>query len=60
MQSNVDLIPKTVYMDKELIAEIDKMADDKMWKFSPMAYVLLQFAVKEKNRKKKSAAEDHS
>jgi hypothetical protein len=37
---------------------IQEMADKKNWPFSYMSYVLLQQAVKEKNRKKKPATEE--
>ena len=43
----------TVDMTNELKAEIQEMADERNWAFSYMSYVLLQQAVKEKNRKKK-------
>jgi hypothetical protein len=61
MQSAHDKVRKTVEIDTNLEKSIQEMADEKIWSFSQMAYVLLQQAVKEKNRKKKSATkEDHS
>lgn len=53
-----DLIKKTIYLDAELINSIDELARKKDWMFSKMCYVLLQQAVKEKNRKKKAATEE--
>jgi hypothetical protein len=47
-------IRKSVDMDKELEKTIQDMADKRNWSFIYTAYVLLQFAVKEKTRKKKS------
>ena len=44
---------ETTDMDDELKKEIKEMADERNWSFSYMSYVLLQQAVKEKNRKKK-------
>ena len=44
----------TVYMDSDLKKVIDDMADEKIWSFSHMCYVLLQGAVREKLRKKKN------
>jgi len=41
----------------ELIKTIECMAANKNWSFSYMSYVLLQYAVKEKLRKKKPAKE---
>ncbi len=43
----------------ELQAEILSMAEDKKWTFSYMVSVLLQYAVKEKLRKKKNNSEHH-
>jgi len=43
----------TIYIDSDLKKEIWRMAQEKKWSFSYMSYVLLQQAVKEKNRKKK-------
>ena len=47
----------TIYMDSDLKKEIWRMAQEKKWSFSYMSYVLLQQAVKEKNRKKKKVIE---
>lgn len=47
-------IRKTIDMDNGLSDAIQALADEKKWSFSYMSYVLLQQAVKEKNRKKKS------
>jgi hypothetical protein len=60
MQNNAEFETRsTVYMDKELKSVIDDMADKKTWSFSHMCYVLLQQAVKEKNRKKKKSVASH-
>lgn len=48
-------VRKTIDITEELQKTIEKMADAKNWSFSYMCFVLLQQAVKEKNRKKKSA-----
>ena len=50
----------TVDMTNELKAEIQEMADERNWSFSYMSYVLLQQAVKEKNRKKKKVHSESS
>ena len=50
---------KTIDMTEELETEIQDMADEKKWSFSYMSYVLLQQAVKEKNRKKKKVVASH-
>lgn len=42
----------TVYMDADLKAAIDEIANKKNWGFSYTCYVLLQQALREKNRKK--------
>lgn len=47
----------TIYIDSDLKKEIWRMAQEKKWSFSYMSYVLLQQAVKEKNRKKKKLVE---
>ena len=50
----------TVDMTEELKATIQEMADEKIWAFSYTCYVLLDFAVKEKNRKKKKVHSESS
>lgn len=47
------MVRATIDMDFELKDTIHKMAQDKNWSFSYMSYVLLQYAIKEKQRKKK-------
>ena len=49
----------TIYMDSDLKKEIDSLAGNKNWSFSHMSYVLLQQAVKEKNRKRKKSVASH-
>lgn len=53
---------KTIDIDTDLVNIIQDMADKKTFgSFSKMSYLLLQSAVNEKLRKKKSATkEDHS
>ena len=51
---------KTVYFDEELEKTVQEMADRKNWSFSYMSYVLLQQAVKEKNRKKVHSPSENS
>ena len=46
------MIRKTIEIDESLAGVIQKMADDRIWSFSRMGYVLLQQAVKEKTRKR--------
>lgn len=46
-------IRKTIDMDEALVNGIQSLADEKKWSFSYMSFVLLQQAVKERNRKKK-------
>ena len=41
-------------INEDLKQEIQGMADDKKWSFSFMVSVLLQYAVREKQRKKKN------
>ncbi len=60
MQDKVKLHPKTVYMDQETIDTILDMATKRKWKFTLMASVLLQDAIREKNRKKRATEKDHS
>lgn len=55
MQSAHRKVRKTIDIDTTLESIIQDMADKRIWSFSQMAYVLLQQAVKEKNRKKKPA-----
>ena len=56
MQNNAKNIEfetrNTVYMDAELKKAIDIVADKKSWSFSHACYVLLQSAIKERQRKK--------
>lgn len=56
------MIRKTIEIDESLAVVIQKMADDRIWSFSRMGYVLLQQAVKEKTRKraKKDNTSDNS
>jgi hypothetical protein len=54
------MLRATVDMDFDLKDEIHDMAKKKNWAFSYMCYVLLQQAVKEKNRKKSVTKEVHS
>jgi len=44
----------------DLKLEIQSMADEKKWSFSYMVDVLLQYAVREKNRKKKVRVENNT
>jgi len=46
------MVRKTIEIDNDLCKEIEDMADEKKWSFSYMGYVLLQQAVKERNRKR--------
>lgn len=48
---------KTVDIDENLEKMIQEMADKRKWSFSYMSYVLLQYAVKEKSRKRKLGEE---
>ena len=50
----------TSRIDMELHKTIKEMADKKNWPFDYTVYVLLQQAVKEKNRKKVAAKDNHS
>ena len=49
------MLRATTDMDLELKDTIHGMAKEKNWSFSYMCYVLLNQAVKEKNRKKKKS-----
>lgn len=51
---------KTVDIDENLEKTIQGMADKKNWSFSYMSYMLLQSAVKEKNRKKSHSDSEKS
>jgi hypothetical protein len=51
---------KTVDIDENLEKTIQEMADKRNWSFSYMSYVLLQYAVKEKSRKKKHIEESNT
>jgi hypothetical protein len=48
----------TSRIDAELHTTIKSMAENKKWSFDYMVYVLLQQAVKEKNRKKVAATKE--
>jgi len=50
----------TSRIDEELHKTIKDMANKRNWSFDTTVYILLQQAVKEKNRKKKSATKVHS
>ena len=50
----------TARIDTELHKNIKEMADNRNWSFDYMVYVLLQQAVKEKNRKKVHSASENS
>ena len=54
MQYAHEKIRKTVDLDTELAKVIQEMADKRNWSFSYMSYVLLQYAVREKARKRKA------
>lgn len=45
----------TVYMDAELKKSIDDVANKRNWSFSHACYILLQSAIKEKQRKSKKS-----
>jgi hypothetical protein len=47
---------KTIDIDETTEKAIQDMADAKKWSFSYMSYVLLQYALKEKQRKKKGSS----
>lgn len=51
---------KTIDIDESLEKTIQEMASAKKWSFSYMSYVLLQYAVKEKQRKNRRKPDDHS
>jgi len=51
---------KTVDIDEQLEKTIQDMADAKKWSFSYMSYVLLQYAIKEKQRKNRRKPDDHT
>lgn len=52
---DVKFIRKTIDIHPELVKIIQEMADKKYWSFSYMSYVLLQYAAREKIRKKHTA-----
>jgi hypothetical protein len=47
-------------ISNELKDAIQVMADDKKWSFSQTVCVLLQYAVKEKHRKKKNNSQNNT
>lgn len=51
---------KTIDIDETLEKVIQDMADAKKWSFSYMGYVLLQYAIKEKQRKNRRKPDDNS
>ena len=53
MQKKENTLRRTVDIDEMLDIEIKSMAEKRGWSFSKMAYVLLQYAVKEKTRRNK-------
>lgn len=53
-------VRKTVDMTEELELQIQEFADEKKWSFSYMSYVLLQYAIKEKQRKKLPKKDNNS
>ena len=48
-------IRRTIDFDQELFDQINEISMKKAWSFSYTTYVLLQQAIKEKNRKKSSS-----
>lgn len=48
-------IRRTIDFDQELFDKINEICFDKAWSFSYTSFILLQQAVKERNRKKKRA-----
>lgn len=56
----VKFLRKTIDIHPDLVETIEEMGKPKNWSFSYMCYVLLQQAVKEKTRKRKSAEESNS
>lgn len=57
---NVRFLRKTIDIHPDLVNIIEEMAKKNNRSFSYTCYVLLQQAVKEKLRKKKSAEESHT
>ena len=53
-------IPKTVHFDLELFNLVDQMRIVKNCSFSYACYVLLQSAIREKQRKRKNRTEDNA
>lgn len=53
-QSAHEMVRKTIEIDTDTAIEIQQLADKSNWSFSYMGYVLLQQAIKERNRKRKS------
>jgi hypothetical protein len=58
--SQKTILRVTVDMDNELKAIIKQMADERNVAFSYMSYVLLQSAVREKQRKRSKADPQHN
>ena len=50
----------TSRIDEDLHKIIKEMADKRNWPFDHTVYVLLQYAVKEKTRKRKTGEESHT
>lgn len=51
---------KTIELDTDLYDTIEAMAKEKGWSFSYMSYILLQYAIKEKHRKKKNSSQNNT
>lgn len=50
----------SVYTDDEMKLEIIKISKEKKWSIAYVGYVLMQQAIKERNRKKRAAEKNHS
>ena len=51
-------IRRSAEFDELLLIDVWEVAREKNWSFSYACYILLQFAIKEKNRKKKKNYSD--
>lgn len=54
-QETETLVRRTVKFDQNCLNFVHALAKDKNWPFDYTAYVLLQYAVKEKQRKSKKS-----
>ena len=54
------MIRTTIYLDENLLSELQKIANSKKWSITKAISVLLEYAIKEKQRKYKHKQNDNT